>query len=522
MRSKRGSYSSPRGSRRACLCKDGRTYSRKCCDGELINQGIGSVSAPSLGCQDLTLSGFNVSIDGTITLPTSDIGTITATTPASFAAVDTSTERTLTVSILVPSGYSNAEKTIQCTTTATQPATPTLSCGDITLSGFAVSQNGIITLPSTDIGTISSTSPASFAIVDVSTVRTLNIDITVPSGYFNTGSTLNCTTTATQPLTPTLACEDITISGFSVDENGAITLPTLDIGTISSSSPASYATVSTDTVRTLNLDIIVPAGYFNAGSTLACTTTATQPPYNVLDCTEVTISGFSVFASGNYNSSLVAVDIGTISSMTPSSFGAVSTETSRTLTVNITVPAGYSNAGQTISCDTVANQQPAFYFSQITPAAGNYVSVEPIANTSTSTYAFSIYANDPETGRTNALALSNQLGTEIAGQGTIPNSTFTFNDKKVSFYDSSDNLLIAFEQGLGSASFSYVTPDTLGTVPASPYGGSASSWTSYKMVFDATSGLITATGSAVNNPTHEEIISNGSDQGYYWVIEDLS
>ena len=33
-----------RGSRTACLCNDGRTYSRKCCKGNLINQGIGSIS----------------------------------------------------------------------------------------------------------------------------------------------------------------------------------------------------------------------------------------------------------------------------------------------------------------------------------------------------------------------------------------------------------------------------------------------------------------------------------------------
>ncbi len=518
MRSKRGSYSSPRGSRRACLCKDGRTYSRKCCDGELINQGIGSVSAPSLGCQDLTLSGFSVATDGTITLPTTDVGTITATTPASFAAVDTSTERTLTVSILVPGDYSNAEKTIECTTTATQPATPTLSCSDITLSGFAVAQNGTITLPTADIGTISGTSPASFVIVNVNTSRTLNVDITVPSGYFNAGATLNCSTTATQPLTPTLACSDITISGFAVDENGAITLPTLDIGTISSSSPASYATVSTNTVRTLNLDITVPAGYFNTGSTLACTTTATQPPYNVLECSEITISGFSVFASGNYVTP--TVDIGTITGTSPSSFGTVSSDTNRTLTVDITVPAGYSNAGATLSCTTVATQQPAFFFSQVTPAAGNYVSVEPIATTATNTYAFSIYANDPETGRTNALALSNQLGTEIRGQATSPSTTFAFRDTRVSFYSPSDSLIVKFETGSGiNNTFSYVTPDTLGTVPASPYGGSAASWTSYKMVFSA---VTSVTGSAVNNPAHEEIINNGSDQGYYWVIEDIS
>lgn len=33
--------SSPKNSRRGCLCKDSNTYSTKCCDGYLINQGIG-------------------------------------------------------------------------------------------------------------------------------------------------------------------------------------------------------------------------------------------------------------------------------------------------------------------------------------------------------------------------------------------------------------------------------------------------------------------------------------------------
>lgn len=34
---------SPTNSKRGCLCKDGETYSKECCEGELINQGIGNV-----------------------------------------------------------------------------------------------------------------------------------------------------------------------------------------------------------------------------------------------------------------------------------------------------------------------------------------------------------------------------------------------------------------------------------------------------------------------------------------------
>jgi len=36
------SKTSPKGGRKGCLCKDGKTYSRKCCDGTIGAQGIGS------------------------------------------------------------------------------------------------------------------------------------------------------------------------------------------------------------------------------------------------------------------------------------------------------------------------------------------------------------------------------------------------------------------------------------------------------------------------------------------------
>ena len=508
----------PQDDRRGCLCWETNTYSRECCDGDDYHaQGLGSIYAEALSCQSITLSGFEVAQDGTITEPTTNVGTITETSPASFEVVDTETTRELSVSILVPEGKSNAGSTITCTTSAIQTATPALVCGDITISGFAVAEDGTITTPTIDIGTISSTSPASFDRVNVDTTRTLTLSITVPSGYFNVGETLECTTTAIQSASATLACEDITISGFAVDENGAITQPTIDIGTFTSS-PASFATVTVNTVRTLTLDITVPSGYYNTGDILVCTTTATQPPYNVLDCNDVSITGFSVFASGNYDSNAVSVDIGTIDSMTPASFGTVTTETTRTLTVNIIGPSGYSNEGQTISCTTTATQLAAFFFEQITPSIGNYVAVEPIA--SSGNYAFSVYANDPVTSKTNALALCNQLGSEIRGQATSDNASFLFQDKRVSFYSPTDVLLARYETDNGIInSFQYTSPDTLGSVPSSPYGGNASNWTSYQLVF---SNVTSVSGQVLTNPTQEMIIDNNNDEGYYWVVEDLS
>jgi hypothetical protein len=42
MRPQKLPVASPRGGNRGCLCKD-NTYSRKCCDGSLQAQGIGSL-----------------------------------------------------------------------------------------------------------------------------------------------------------------------------------------------------------------------------------------------------------------------------------------------------------------------------------------------------------------------------------------------------------------------------------------------------------------------------------------------
>ena len=39
------SRTSPRENRRACLCKNRSLYSRKCCKGNMINQGIGYIGS---------------------------------------------------------------------------------------------------------------------------------------------------------------------------------------------------------------------------------------------------------------------------------------------------------------------------------------------------------------------------------------------------------------------------------------------------------------------------------------------
>ena len=38
------SNTSPKNTKRGCLCPDGRSYHRKCCDGSLQSQGIGNIT----------------------------------------------------------------------------------------------------------------------------------------------------------------------------------------------------------------------------------------------------------------------------------------------------------------------------------------------------------------------------------------------------------------------------------------------------------------------------------------------
>ena len=292
----------PKSGRRGCQCEDG-TYRIDCCDGD--SQGIG-------GLLDQSVSYYTF--------------------------IDGSTGTTTTVRGLVD-----------------------LTCSNLTLTGFAVSDTGSITLPTTSIGTITATSPASFDAVTEQTPRTLSVTITVPSGYSNSTQSIVCTTTTFQeaPALPTLSCSDITLSGFAVSYDGTITLPSTDIGTIVSTSPASFGDPDEDTPRTLNVNISVPSGYANAGATLPCTTSTIQPGTQpTLACSDITFTGLAVDFKGDITNP--TLNIGTVASVSPTSFsGHVTTDTSRVVTVNVTVPSGYSNAGATLNCVRPAVTQSA-------------------------------------------------------------------------------------------------------------------------------------------------------------------
>ena len=181
-----------------------------------------TVSNPTVAfdCDDAAFSGGSIAQDGTITKPDSvaAVGTIKSTSGGaaitSYSANDTGSDRDVTLyfDLTIPAGYSNSG-TIECSRTFTQPASdPTFTCDLANLSGQQISTKGQISVGSSQLGTISSFSPLSFAEVSTDTSRTVTFTIDIPSGYSNTG-TIDCDKTLTQPAsTPTCGTNSYRLS----------------------------------------------------------------------------------------------------------------------------------------------------------------------------------------------------------------------------------------------------------------------------------------------------------------------
>ena len=114
------------------------------------------------------------------------------------------------------------------------PDLKTFNCANAELKGFKITTSGVITLPTVSEGTIISTdAPASYNEVIKSTIRTITAKILVPSGYSNSGQTIECSISVDQylPYKPfktvawlfsqeSLACE-YTISS-NIEESGDV------------------------------------------------------------------------------------------------------------------------------------------------------------------------------------------------------------------------------------------------------------------------------------------------------------
>ena len=119
----------------------------------------------------------------------------------------------------------------------------------------------------------------------------------------------------------------VTVSNFAVAEDGTITAPTIDIGSLQSvvyvnattdageTVGFDYFPVSTNTTRTAQLTITAPSGYTNAGQNIIMSTTAVQPATSGLTTTVPLFSDLSLTSTESTSSTAATFTVSaTISS----------------------------------------------------------------------------------------------------------------------------------------------------------------------------------------------------------------
>jgi len=210
----------------------------------------------------------------------------------------------LTISSLYKGGtktfFVEAQDTDFLTCNATQPIQVEIisllpyTCIDSYLKGGSVKQDGTIIEPDANglISAIKLTSggspitsvPANNTGSPIS--YTLYFDISIPDGYSNTGSTIECAKTFIQDssVLPEFNCETANLTAQAIYTSGAILEGNIQVGTITSFNPKSFETVSVSTPRDVEFNVLAPDGYSNSGIVIPCVKTLTQPPILQTGC----------------------------------------------------------------------------------------------------------------------------------------------------------------------------------------------------------------------------------------------
>jgi hypothetical protein len=356
------------------------------------------VPTPTFTCGVANILNLSIDQQGQINTPTLSYGIIDSITSSDagfsngkFATVSTDTDRNITIRVLIPQGFSNASDVyIDCANLVTQPAyVLNTSCsGGPTTSGSIPSQTLDVdgdsdTIDLTSYFTQGSEAIAGYTVYNPSTVVNASVSgdtltlssnaiggtTTVHVSAFDNGSN---TCTATQSISVTVNAPSQTyacinnginaLQGGSIAQDGTITNPN-STGTITAikdtsggSTITSHSANNTGSDRsvTLYFDITAPGGYGNAGSTIECSATFTQPAaLPTFDCEAANLSGQQISTKGIINPG--SASLGSISDWSPKTFQEVTTDTPRTVTFTVDVPSGYSNSG-TISCPKTITQ----------------------------------------------------------------------------------------------------------------------------------------------------------------------
>jgi hypothetical protein len=357
----------------------------------------------------------SVSSLGAVTFTVGNAVSVSITSTLSYDLVGADTSRTISVSIVVPNGFSNAGVTLTGTKTAIQPAR-NFAFADWT-GGISINQEGIVSATLGNASAVTFT-PASFPVVSSNTDRVVSVTVTPPSGYFNAGTPLAAVNvTVTQPAK--LFTYSMWTGVLSVSCDGVISATTGNAATPITFSPTSYPAVDVATPRAPQITITVPSGYGNSGQTLTDTTgikTATQPA-------KFLTTTWTGVVSINRNTGVVSATTGnaaSIQSITPSTIDLVTTSTNKDITVVVVIPSGYCNSG-TLSIVKTISQAAADETINITLAGSPNTFV---ANPQGDSAALSVFTI-PVWNTAWTITASNSVWIIIEGGGSGTNGTGT-------------------------------------------------------------------------------------------------
>ena len=352
-----------------------------------------AVPLPTYDCSAdyADLKGFAVNNQGVVTEPVPKAGVLVSYTSSAgdfangkFATVSSDTVRTITATLRIPAGFTNTSDIFfECNATATQEGTTTTVVAPAPCT-TTVTNNGTIPAQtlnsggnSVDINLSSYFTPGASAITSFSISNnnpvlastavsgsTLTISSNAIGGsntiYASASDAISNSCTAVQAISvtinvvgaPTYICSTSPLTGGAIAADGTLTNPQTT-GTITAHTPATSAN-STGSARnvTLTFSITVPAGYGNAGATITCPHTISQPAQNVLaafTCATAGLTGQGINDNGSITKG--STSKGSITGISPSAgFAEVTSNTTRSVDFTITVPSGYSNTGATIVC----------------------------------------------------------------------------------------------------------------------------------------------------------------------------
>ncbi len=345
--------------------------------------------------------------------------------------------------------------------------TGNFTSSDVTVSNFAVAQNGTITAPTINVGSLvsveyvnaitdaSQTVGYDYPVVSTDTTRTARLTITAPDGYQNAGTNIIITTTATQadtsgattvPLFSDLSLSSTTstsstaatfIVSATISSNGGASVSSrgFKIGTTSVYANATSTTVGsgTGTYTTTKSDATINTLYYvwawatnSQGTNIQGPIQVTTPALGVFQVSDWTGS-MSVNAAGTItivagNSPAVAIaptsvsansDINnTVSVTLGQATGTATTYSNNDNTIRIQIPtSGYSNSASTAYLYTAVRTvtQPAAV------SSGTYTIVDHAIPSGFSIAADAVFTQGTiSTGTLNSVALSGNALTDGA------------------------------------------------------------------------------------------------------------